>query len=132
MSSLTLVLGREYWAFTNEYGQLVRVIADEIILQDDSTEPVISSGRYYSDEAQVPGVEKADLDEGDISLLILLEGYRMLIISNHKKVRLTDMVIKRILKKVSATQVEQLILKPLSPIGIRKRRFLQVISIHIL
>lgn len=23
---------REYWAFTNEYGQLVRVIADEIIL----------------------------------------------------------------------------------------------------
>jgi hypothetical protein len=31
---------REYWAFTNEYGQLVRVIADEIILQDDSNEPV--------------------------------------------------------------------------------------------
>ena len=28
---------REYWAFTNEYGQLVRVIADEIILQDDIT-----------------------------------------------------------------------------------------------
>lgn len=26
---------REYWAFTNEHGQLVRVIADEIILQDD-------------------------------------------------------------------------------------------------
>ncbi|AIF68362.1 hypothetical protein GZ22_18130 (plasmid) [Terribacillus saccharophilus] len=57
---------RVYWAFTNEYGQLVRVIADEIIIQDDSTEPVKSSGRYYSDEAKVPGVEKADLDEGHI------------------------------------------------------------------
>ena len=34
---------REYWAFTNEYGQLVRVIANEIILQDDRTEP----NRYY-------------------------------------------------------------------------------------
>ncbi|VDG98134.1 Uncharacterised protein [Lysinibacillus sphaericus] len=57
---------REYWGFTNEYGQLVRVIADEIILQDDSNEPVLSSGRYYSDEAKVPGVESDDLDEGHI------------------------------------------------------------------
>ena len=57
---------REYWAFTNEYGQLVRVIADEIILQDDSNEPVTSSGRYYSDEAKVPGVESDVLDEGHI------------------------------------------------------------------
>lgn len=57
---------REYWAFTNEYGQLVRVIADEIILQDDSKEPVVSSGRYYSDEAKVPGVESDVLDEGHI------------------------------------------------------------------
>ena len=57
---------REYWAFTNEYGQLVRVIADEIILQDDSNEPVLSSGRYYSDEAKVPGVESDALDEGHI------------------------------------------------------------------
>ncbi|MGB3102562.1 MAG: hypothetical protein WBB56_11695, partial [Psychrobacillus psychrotolerans] len=39
---------REYWAFTNEHGQLVRVIADEIILQDDSNETILSSGRYYS------------------------------------------------------------------------------------
>ncbi|MBQ6631829.1 MAG: hypothetical protein IJH55_06945, partial [Romboutsia sp.] len=31
---------REYWAFTNEYGQLVKVVAKEIILQDDSKEPV--------------------------------------------------------------------------------------------
>ncbi|MGD6940679.1 DNA/RNA non-specific endonuclease [Cytobacillus gottheilii] len=57
---------REYWAFTNEYGQLVRVIADEIILQDDSKEPVLSSGRYYSDEAKVPGVESNVLDEGHV------------------------------------------------------------------
>jgi DNA/RNA non-specific endonuclease len=57
---------RKYWAFTNEYGQLVRVIADEIILQDDSNEPVLSSGRYYSDEAKVPGVESDVLDEGHI------------------------------------------------------------------
>ncbi|MEW9109672.1 MAG: DNA/RNA non-specific endonuclease [Cytobacillus gottheilii] len=57
---------REYWAFTNEYGQLVRVIADEIILQDDSKEPVLSSGRYYSDEAKVPGVESDILDEGHV------------------------------------------------------------------
>jgi hypothetical protein len=57
---------REYWAFTNEHGQLVRVIADEIILQDDRTEPVLSSGRYYADEAKVPGVESPVLDEGHI------------------------------------------------------------------
>lgn len=57
---------REYWAFTNEHGQLIRVIADEITLQDDETEDVNSSGRYYSDEAKVPGVEDPNLDEGHI------------------------------------------------------------------
>jgi len=57
---------REYYAFTNEYGQLVKVIAKEIILQDDSTEPVNSSGRYYPDEAKVPGVESSTLDEGHV------------------------------------------------------------------
>jgi hypothetical protein len=57
---------REYWALTNKYGQLVYVIADEIILQDDSTEPVNSNGRYYDDEAKVPGVEQEDLDEGHV------------------------------------------------------------------
>ncbi len=57
---------RKYWAFTNEYGQLVRVVADEIILQDDNSEPVTSSGRYYHDEAKVPGVERDDLDEGHV------------------------------------------------------------------
>lgn len=57
---------REYYAFTNEYGQLIKVIAKEIILQDDSTEPVNSSGRYYQDEAKVPGVESRTLDEGHV------------------------------------------------------------------
>ncbi|WP_296644058.1 DNA/RNA non-specific endonuclease [Romboutsia sp. 13368] len=57
---------REYWAFTNEYGQLVKVVAKEIILQDDSKEPVNSSGRYYPDEAKVPGVESKNLDEGHV------------------------------------------------------------------
>ncbi|MGG7143444.1 DNA/RNA non-specific endonuclease [Clostridium nigeriense] len=57
---------REYYAFTNEYGQLVKVIAKKIILQDDSTEPVNSNGRYYSDEAKVPGVESENLDEGHV------------------------------------------------------------------
>ena len=57
---------REYWAFTNEYGQLVKVIAKEIILQDESKEPVTSSGRYYPDEAKVPGVESKNLDEGHV------------------------------------------------------------------
>jgi hypothetical protein len=57
---------REYWAFTNEYGQLVRVIAEEIILQDDNNERVSSSGRYCSDEAKVQGVESDRLDEGHV------------------------------------------------------------------
>ncbi len=57
---------REYWAFTNEYGQLVKVIAHEIILQNDNVEPVTSSGRYYVDEAKVPGTEAPDLDEGHV------------------------------------------------------------------
>ncbi len=57
---------RNYYAFTNEYGQLVKVTADRIILQDDNTEPVLSSGRYYPDEAKVPGVESTSLDEGHV------------------------------------------------------------------
>lgn len=57
---------RVYWGLTNEYGQLVYVIADKIILQDDKTEPVNSSGRYYDDEANVPGTERADLDQGHV------------------------------------------------------------------
>ena len=57
---------REYWAYTNEYGQLVRVVAAEIILQDDATEPVNSNGRYYDDEAKVPGTENSNLDQGHV------------------------------------------------------------------
>ena len=57
---------RDYYAFTNEYGQLVAVIAYEIILQDDDTEPVTDKGRYYADEAYVPGTESPDLDQGHV------------------------------------------------------------------
>lgn len=57
---------RKYWAFTNEHGQLIRVISDKITLQDDNTEHVTSSGRYCSDEAKVPGVESDTLDEGHV------------------------------------------------------------------
>ena len=57
---------REYWAYTNEFGQLVRVVAAEIILQDDATEPVNSDGRYYDDEANVSGTEHTNLDQGHV------------------------------------------------------------------
>ncbi|NMD71259.1 hypothetical protein HHO41_13220 [Bacillus sp. DNRA2] len=57
---------REYWAFTNEYGQLIRVEAKKITLQNHKTEHVLSSGRYYSDEARVPGTESPDLDQGHV------------------------------------------------------------------
>lgn len=57
---------RIYWAFTNEYGQLVNVIADKVVIQDDKTESVNKDGRYYPDEAKVPGTEQEDLDEGHV------------------------------------------------------------------
>lgn len=57
---------REYWAYTNEFGQLVRVVAAEIILQDDATESVNSNGRYYDDEANVSGTENSNLDQGHV------------------------------------------------------------------
>ncbi len=57
---------REYWAYTNEFGQLVRVTAKKIILQDDKSEPVLENGRYYLDEARVPGTEKVDYDQGHV------------------------------------------------------------------
>lgn len=57
---------REYWAYTNEYEQLIRVTADEIVAQDEDSEDVTSKGRYYSDEAKVSGVESDVLDEGHI------------------------------------------------------------------
>ncbi|WP_042458765.1 DNA/RNA non-specific endonuclease [Neobacillus dielmonensis] len=57
---------REYWAFTNEYGQLIRVEAKNVTLQNPKTEHVLSSGRYYPDEAKVPGTESPDLDQGHV------------------------------------------------------------------
>ncbi|WHY77316.1 DNA/RNA non-specific endonuclease [Neobacillus sp. WH10] len=57
---------REYWAFTNEYGQLIRVEAKNITLQNPNTDHVLSSGRYYSDEAKVPGTESQEFDEGHV------------------------------------------------------------------
>ncbi len=57
---------RQYWGFTNEYSQLVYVYASQITLQNDKTEPVLSTGRYYSDEARVPGTERPDLDQGHV------------------------------------------------------------------
>ncbi|WP_235828866.1 DNA/RNA non-specific endonuclease [Anaerosacchariphilus polymeriproducens] len=57
---------RTYWAFTNQYGQLINVVADKVIVQDDSTEPVNADGRYYDDEAKVSGTEQPDLDEGHV------------------------------------------------------------------
>lgn len=57
---------RVYWGLTNEYGQLVTALADKIILQDDYNEPVNSNGRYYDDEANVPGTERSDLDQGHV------------------------------------------------------------------
>jgi len=57
---------REYWAYTNEYGQLFKVTAKQIIPQNQSTEPVLANGRYYKDGAKVPGTERKDLDEGHV------------------------------------------------------------------
>lgn len=58
---------RNYWGYTNEHGQLVRVTAKEIILQNDDTEDVTSSGRYYHKMADVPGVgEKYGNDRGHV------------------------------------------------------------------
>lgn len=57
---------RQYWAFTNEYNQLVYVYASQVILQNDKAEAVLPTGRYYSDEARVPGTERPDLDQGHV------------------------------------------------------------------
>ncbi|UPM53634.1 DNA/RNA non-specific endonuclease [Gottfriedia acidiceleris] len=57
---------REYWAYTNEYGQLIRVEAKKITLQNSNIDHVLSSGRYYADEANVPGTESSTLDKGHV------------------------------------------------------------------
>lgn len=57
---------RIYWALTNEHGQLINVIANKMTLQDGNTEQLTSDGRYYNDEAKVPGTERKDLDKGHV------------------------------------------------------------------
>jgi len=57
---------RYYWSLTNEFSQVYRVVAEEIILQDESTETVNSDGRYYSQIADVTGTESSALDRGHI------------------------------------------------------------------
>lgn len=57
---------RVYWALTNEVGQLVYVIADTVVLQDEEREDILSNGRYYKDEAKVPGTEQSNYDEGHV------------------------------------------------------------------
>ena len=59
-------ISREYYAYTNEHGQVIKVIAQDVIIQDESVEPLKSNNRYYHDEAKVPGVESDSLDEGHI------------------------------------------------------------------
>lgn len=57
---------REYWAFTNEFGQLEFVYARKIILQNDKTEPVNENGRYYDRAANVEGIETNVYDRGHV------------------------------------------------------------------
>ncbi len=57
---------REYYAFTNDYGQVYLVLAKNITLQNHDLEPVNENGRYYNDEAKVLGTEHINLDEGHI------------------------------------------------------------------
>jgi hypothetical protein len=98
---------REYWAFINEYGQLVRVIADEH--QSDSIKPVLSSGRYFSNEAKVPGVESNVLSEGHILADPLGGVSNAYNIPLHKIVHSTDKVIKFTWKVRIVRQLELLI-----------------------
>ena len=55
---------RNYYAYTNEYGQVVKVTADKLILQIKDEEN--NDGRYCKDEAKVKGNENKDYDEGHI------------------------------------------------------------------
>nr|WP_235822090.1 DNA/RNA non-specific endonuclease [Gottfriedia luciferensis] len=69
MSNVKVDVGfgkREYWAYTNDFGQLIRVEAKKITLQNSKTDHVLSTGRYYSDEANVPGTESPTLDKGHV------------------------------------------------------------------
>lgn len=46
---------RKYYAYTNEYAQLAFISADQIIVQDESSEAVDESGQYCSEIAEVDG-----------------------------------------------------------------------------
>lgn len=46
---------REYYAYTNENSQLVLITADEIVVQNESTETVNDSGEYCDSPAEVVG-----------------------------------------------------------------------------
>lgn len=57
---------RQYYGYTNEYSQLVYGYASSLKLQNSRTENVTDSGRYCSDEANVPGTESSSLDQGHV------------------------------------------------------------------
>lgn len=57
---------REYFSYTNEFGQVNRVTAHTLTLQNEDFESVNSDGRYYHDEAKVDGTESSYYDEGHI------------------------------------------------------------------
>lgn len=57
---------REYYGFTNSYGQLTVVLAEKIILQNEKTEVLFSAGRYCVDEAKVDGTQEDNYDEGHV------------------------------------------------------------------
>ena len=56
---------REYYAVTNSTGQLVEVIAREIVVQNDDTETVTDDGRYCKRLPYVPGAGKS-FDRGHV------------------------------------------------------------------
>lgn len=56
---------REYYAVTNSTGQLVEVIAREIVVQNDDTETVTDDGRYCKRLPYVPGAGKG-FDRGHV------------------------------------------------------------------
>lgn len=56
---------RTYWAYTNNHGQVIGLVADEIVLQDRREEN--SQGRYCSDEAKTDSMGAAKgYDSGHI------------------------------------------------------------------
>lgn len=59
-------VSRNYYSSTNEFGQVYQVIASDLFLQTDDIEDVNSKGRYCDDEANVPGTELSNFDEGHI------------------------------------------------------------------